>query len=137
MTSKPMTQKTTPAALGFSPGMLGALLAFLAVGFGAFGAHALSDLVTEARLGTFETGVRYQMYHALGLLILAALPPRTHRAAPFLFAGSIIFSGSLYLLVLTDLGFFGAIAPIGGVLQLTGWALLFFALRKRKVGRGE
>jgi uncharacterized membrane protein YgdD (TMEM256/DUF423 family) len=128
-----MTTKTSTSEfrMTFNPAQAGALLAFLAVAFGAFGAHALSDMVTPARLATFETGVRYQMYHALGLLFLGALPARTRYAGWFLLTGSVIFSGSLYLLVLTDAGFFGAIAPIGGVLQLIGWGALFFSLSRQ------
>ncbi|MDQ3396830.1 MAG: DUF423 domain-containing protein [Deinococcota bacterium] len=104
----------------------GAVLGLVAVALGAFGAHLLEGLVAPGRLGTFETAVRYQMYHALALLLLGALPPRTHRAAPFFLYGSIIFSGSLYLLVLTGTGWLGAITPLGGLLQLAGWAVLFF-----------
>ena len=110
------------------PARLGALLAFLGVALGAFGAHALREIVTPERLGTFETAVRYQMFHALGLLALGALPPRTHRAMWPLFLGSVLFSGSLYLLVATGATWLGAVAPVGGVLQLVGWAVLFFSL---------
>lgn len=102
---------------------IGAILAGLAVAFGAFGAHALQDLVPAERLATFETGVRYQMYHALGLLLAAALGA-SRRAAPLLLAGSAVFSGSLYLLVLTGWGWWGAVAPVGGTLQIVGWLLL-------------
>lgn len=105
----------------------GALLGLLGVALGAFGAHVLTDIVTPQRLATFETAVRYQMYHALALLVLAALPKETHRAALFFIVGTLIFSGSLYLLVLTDTGWFGAITPIGGVLQLVGWGVLVFS----------
>lgn len=114
--------------MNVQPARLGALLAFLGVALGAFGAHALRDIVTPERLGTFETAVRYQMFHALGLLALQALPPRTHRATWPLFLGNVLFSGSLYLLVATNLAWLGAVAPIGGALQLVGWALLFFSL---------
>lgn len=112
-----------------NPAQLGAILAFFAVAFGAFGTHSLRDFIEPARLATFETGVRYQMYHALGLLALGALPSRLHRAAIFLFSGSIIFSGSLYLLALSGWSLLGAVAPIGGALQLLGWAVLFFSFR--------
>ncbi len=112
------------------PARLGAILAFLGVAFGAFGAHWLSDFVAAERLQTFETAVRYQMYHALGLIAIAALPARTQRAVLPLFLGSVIFSGSLYLLVFTGIGLFGATAPLGGILQLIGWALLAFSLPK-------
>ena len=107
---------------------LGAILGFFAVALGAFGAHALEGIVTPERLKTFETAVRYQMYHALALLVMTVLPERSQWAANLLFLGTLIFSGSLYLLVATNLTWFGAVAPIGGVLLLTGWAMLFFSL---------
>lgn len=113
------------------PARLGAILAFVGVGLGAFGAHSLEGLLTPDRLETFETGVRYQMYHALGLLAIGALSVQAHRAALFIFTGSLIFSGSLYLLVLSGISWLGAVTPIGGVLQLIGWALLFVSLGKR------
>jgi uncharacterized membrane protein YgdD (TMEM256/DUF423 family) len=105
-------------------GAAGAVLAGLAVGLGAFGAHGLSDVLAPARLATFETAVRYQMFHALGLLAVAALGGRALTAAPWLLAGSLVFSGSLYLLVFTDTGWWGAAAPVGGLLQIAGWLLL-------------
>ena len=114
------------------PAQLGAVLAFIGVALGAFGAHSLGDVLTPDRLATFETGVRYQMYHALGLLAIGALPVRAHRAALFIFVGSLIFSGSLYILVLSGVSWLGAITPIGGVLQLIGWALLFVSLSKKE-----
>ncbi len=109
---------------------LGALLAFLGVALGAFGTHSLTGVLAPERLGTFQTGIRYQMYHALSLLAIGALPLRTYRPALLLFVGSVIFSGSLYVLALSGVTWLGAVAPIGGVLQLAGWAWLFFALRK-------
>ena len=114
-----------------NPAQLGALLAFLGVALGAFGAHALNGVLTPERLETYQTAVRYQMFHALGLLALGALPPRAQRAAPWLFIGSLIFSGSLYALVWSGVNLLGVVAPIGGVLQLTGWAILFFSLNKK------
>jgi uncharacterized membrane protein YgdD (TMEM256/DUF423 family) len=116
--------------LTFHPGKVGAVLALLAVAFGAFGAHALKEIITPERLQTFETGVRYQMYHALALLVMSVLPLKNYRAAWLLLIGTIIFSGSLYLLVLTGIGIFGAITPIGGVLQIIGWALLIFSFKR-------
>jgi uncharacterized membrane protein YgdD (TMEM256/DUF423 family) len=116
--------------LTIHPGKVGAVLALLAVAFGAFGAHALREIVTPERLQTFETGVRYQMYHALTLLIMPALPLKNYRAAWFLLVGTLIFSGSLYILVLSGVGVFGAITPIGGVLQIVGWALLVFSFKR-------
>lgn len=120
-----------------NPARLGAALAFFGVALGAFGTHALTDMVTPERLETFGTGVRYQIYHALGLLVLGALPAKAHRAAPFLFWGTLAFSGSLYLLVLTDTPILGAVAPVGGALLLTGWAVLFFLLASEPKKEGE
>ena len=114
------------------PAQLGALLAFLAVALGAFGTHILKDTLTTERLATFETAVRYQMYHALALIAIAALPKVTHQAAFVLFFGVLVFSGSLYLLVATNTPWLGAIAPIGGGLLLAGWAHLFWRLTKIK-----
>jgi uncharacterized membrane protein YgdD (TMEM256/DUF423 family) len=118
------------ARLTIHPGKVGAILALLAVAFGAFGAHALKEIVTPERLQTFETGVRYQMYHALALLMMSVLPLKNYRAAWFLLIGTIIFSGSLYILILSDIGIFGAITPIGGVLQIIGWVLLIFSFKR-------
>lgn len=107
----------------------GAVLGAIGVAAGAFGAHALASRVTQERLVTFETGVRYQMYHALALILvgwLAAQWPTwqfTASGIAFLI-GSAVFSGSLYLLVLTDTPWLGAITPIGGVAFITGWILL-------------
>jgi uncharacterized membrane protein YgdD (TMEM256/DUF423 family) len=116
--------------LTLHPGKVGAVLALLAVAFGAFGAHALREVVTPERLQTFETGVRYQMYHALALLVMSVLPLKNDRSAWLILIGTIIFSGSLYILVLSDIGIFGAITPIGGVLQLVGWVLLVFSFKR-------
>ena len=116
------------------PAKLGALLAFTGVALGAFGAHALRDLVAPERLATFDTAVRYQMFHALALLALQALPPRAHRATWPLFLGSLLFSGSLYLLVATGATWLGAVAPLGGALQLAGWAVLLFSLPATALG---
>lgn len=123
---------TTSRSNRINPARLGALLAFLGVALGAFGAHALGDTLTPARLETYETAVRYQMFHALGLLALGALPERAQRAAPWLFIGSLVFSGSLYVLVFSGASLLGAVAPIGGVLQLIGWAVLFFNLGRTR-----
>ena len=127
---RPAETITTPTRTGFrvNPARLGALLAFFGVAFGAFGAHSLEGTLSPDRLATFETAVRYQLFHGLGLLALGALPQRAQRAAPWLFVGSLVFSGSLYVLVLTDTPVLGVVAPVGGVLQLVGWAVLFFSL---------
>lgn len=123
----------TPARqpLRFNAAQLGALLAFLGVALGAFGAHALGDTLSPERLETYQTAVRYQMFHALALLALGSLPQHTQRAAPWLFFGSLVFSGSLYALVFSGVSILGAVAPVGGVLQLVGWAILFFSLGRK------
>jgi uncharacterized membrane protein YgdD (TMEM256/DUF423 family) len=108
--------------------LVGAVLGFLGVAAGAFGAHALREAVTADRLAVFETAVRYQMYHALALLAVGAIG--ADRAGWAFLAGTTIFSGTLYLLVLTDRRWLGAITPIGGVLLLAGWVLLVLASRR-------
>jgi uncharacterized membrane protein YgdD (TMEM256/DUF423 family) len=105
----------------------GALLAAAAVALGAFGAHGLRDLVTADRLATFETAVRYLMYHSLGLLLAGTLRIASPWPARTLLAGSLIFSGNLLLLVFTGAGWWGAVAPVGGFLQVCGWLLLALA----------
>lgn len=114
--------------------LLSSVLMFIGVGAGAFGAHALADLLTQSgREGTYETAVRYQMYHALALLAVAWLTTQipsnlVNWAGWLFFVGVLIFSGSLYLLVFTGRGWFGAITPIGGVAFLAGWVCLFVAV---------
>lgn len=106
---------------------LGSLLVFLAIALGAFGAHALKDILSAKYLTIFETGVRYQMYNGLGLLAVSNLAQKLDRAKLLIFIGSLIFSGSLYLLAFTGIDLFGVITPIGGLVQLTAWALVFFS----------
>lgn len=110
----------------------GAIFAFLAVAAGAFGAHALRARLAPDLLDVFETGARYQMYHALALLVVAWLgsqmPGALVTAAGWSFiVGIVVFSGSLYILALADLRWMGAITPIGGVAFLAGWACLALA----------
>src|SRR5579862_9550315 len=111
----------------------GATLAFFAVALGAFGAHALRERLTSDSMAIYQTGVQYQMTHALALLALAALSERLKRALAvgwlFVF-GVLFFSGSLYLLAITGQRWFGAITPLGGICFLAGWALLVFDLAK-------
>ncbi|GAA1714544.1 DUF423 domain-containing protein [Propioniferax innocua] len=107
---------------------LGALWAALAVAIGAFGAHGLPEGLSPERVATFETGARYHMYAALALIGLGVAGVR-RRAGLLIVAGSAIFSFTLYLLVLTDTGWLGAITPIGGVLMIVGLALSAFDLR--------
>ena len=107
----------------------GAMSAFIAVGAGAFGAHALRARLGADMLAVFEVGVRYQMFHALGLLAcawaLTRWPGGLTLASGWLFiAGTIVFSGSLYVLALTGQRWLGAITPFGGLFFLTGWLCL-------------
>ena len=115
----------------------GSNLIGLGVVFGAFGAHALKASLSPKMLETFETGVRYQMYHGLGLLALAwAISQWPKRrlvpAAWLLVAGTVVFSGSLYLLVLTGARWLGAITPFGGVMLIAGWSLVVWRLVRPK-----
>jgi uncharacterized membrane protein YgdD (TMEM256/DUF423 family) len=102
--------------------VVGAFLGFCGVAAGAFGAHLLKAVVSPNRLETFEIAVRYQMYHALALLLAGLLGARA--AAWCFLAGTVIFSGSLYLLVLTEQRWLGAVTPVGGLVLLAGWAVL-------------
>ncbi len=115
----------------------GALSALLAVAAGAFGAHALKQRLPPDLLAVFEVGVRYQMYHAVALLFLGLLGDRAPlspvaMASGWLFlSGTLLFSGSLYVLALFGARWLGAITPLGGLCFLAGWALLVvFALRR-------
>jgi uncharacterized membrane protein YgdD (TMEM256/DUF423 family) len=111
---------------------LGALSGFLAVAAGAFGAHALRDRLTTSMLDVFQTGVTYQMYHALALVGVGILLARFSTdgsawltAAGWLFVGgSVLFSGSLYALALSGTTWLGAITPLGGIAFLVGWLAL-------------
>lgn len=109
--------------------LLGSALAGLAVAAGAFGAHGLRERLAPDMLAVFETGARYQMYHALGLLGAAwaagRWPGTATTAAGWCFvAGIVVFSGSLYVLSLSGVRWLGAITPLGGLAFLAGWALL-------------
>ncbi len=113
--------------------LIGSLLAMVAVIFGAFGAHALRGRLSPEDLITFETGVRYQMYHALALLAVAwaasRWPSGATTAAGWLFVlGIVVFSGSLYVLVLTGQRWLGAVTPLGGLAMIGGWASLAWAI---------
>lgn len=112
--------------------MLGCVFGFVAVGAGAFGAHALRARLTPDLLAVWETAARYQMYHALALLgvaLAASRWPQGGWGAPgWLFtAGIVIFSGSLYVLALSGVRWLGAVTPLGGLAFLAGWALLALA----------
>ena len=111
----------------------GAVAAFIAVALGAFGAHSLKTKLSADMLNIFEIGVRYQMYHALGLIAVAwattRWPEANLNAAGWAFiVGIVVFSGSLYLLSATDIRWLGAITPIGGLAFLIGWAILICSI---------
>ena len=107
----------------------GAIAAFVAVALGAFGAHSLRTKLTPDMLDIFEVGVRYQMYHAFGLIAVAWATTRWPEAN-LNAAGWCFISGSLYLLSLTDTRWLGAITPIGGLAFLAGWAILVWSINR-------
>lgn len=117
---------------------LGALAGLLAVMAGAFGAHGLRGVVSERGLAVFETAVSYQMYHALILAGAAMMPALglSRRllvaACGFWLAGIVLFSGSLYLLVLSGTHWLGPVTPVGGVCFMIGWVLLIVAALKKE-----
>jgi len=117
--------------------LLGAACAFLAVAFGAFGAHSLKAILTPDMLVVFETGVRYQMYHALALLAVGwaahQYPKVSFHVAGWLFAaGILLFSGSLYVLALSGVRWLGAVTPLGGLCFLAGWAVFAWQARRQQ-----
>lgn len=104
---------------------LAAVLCFLAVALGAFGAHALKTILAgHAMTDVWKTAVLYHFLHALALLVLALFPVMSRTAAGLFVVGIVIFSGSLYLLALTNVRWLGAITPIGGLCFLAGWLWL-------------
>ncbi|MFX0555826.1 DUF423 domain-containing protein [Maribacter sp. CXY002] len=115
--------------------VIGTIYGLLAVVFGAFGAHILKKTFTSDQLTSFETGVKYQMYHAMVLLMLSfnlnlSTPLQKYMIFAFI-VGTVLFSFSIYGLCLTSLKgkkwkFLGPITPLGGLLLVTGWALLFY-----------
>ncbi|WP_338752086.1 DUF423 domain-containing protein [Bacillus sp. FJAT-52991] len=116
--------------------IIGAINAFLSVALGAFGAHGLEGKVEPKYLEIWKTGVQYQMFHALGLILVGILMGQIP-ASSFLnwsgwlmLIGIILFSGSLYVLTVTQIGILGAITPFGGVAFLAGWVLLVLAVMK-------
>jgi uncharacterized membrane protein YgdD (TMEM256/DUF423 family) len=110
---------------------LGALNAAIAVGAGAFAAHGLRERLDARALEVFETGARYQMYHAFAILVaglVASTGASRARTCGWLFqAGIVLFSGSLYALALTGVKGLGAVTPLGGVAFITGWLWLAWA----------
>jgi uncharacterized membrane protein YgdD (TMEM256/DUF423 family) len=117
----------------------GALSAAIAVGTGAFAAHGLKARLAPEALAVFETGARYQMYAALGLLAASWAAARWIGAASswggwLLLAGTVLFSGSLYALALTGVRWLGAVTPLGGVAFIAGWLLLAAAALRAPSG---
>jgi uncharacterized membrane protein YgdD (TMEM256/DUF423 family) len=117
--------------------LTGIVVALLTVIIGAFGAHGLSDVLeSNARTETFELAVRYQFYHAFALVFAGLIARsdshvRSLRMAPLFFlAGIIFFSGSLYILSLTNTSWLGAVTPFGGLFFIAGWAVLLFGARQ-------
>ena len=121
---------------------IGAILGGLAVALGAFGAHGLKKIVSPETVATYQTGVQYQMYHALALLIIGVLSERymssfVNYAGLFFLAGIVCFSGSLYLIVSMQAmnkvipGAIGIISPIGGLFFIIGWILLLAGIIKK------
>ncbi|OCS83366.1 DUF423 domain-containing protein [Caryophanon tenue] len=114
----------------------GAAHGFLAVALGAFGAHALEDVLDEYSTGIWETAIQYQMFHASGLILIGILmsvlgaSKQLTWASRFMHAGIYFFSGSLIVLALSGIGVLGAITPIGGVLFLAAWTLVIIAAVK-------
>lgn len=118
--------------------ILAAANGFIAVSLGAFGAHGLEELLAADLLSTFQTGVEYHMYHSLALLGTAVLAiqfpaeKRLRLSGMLFLLGIVFFSGSLYVLALSGVGWLGAITPIGGVFFLAAWASLLHCALKLK-----
>lgn len=115
--------------------MMGSLAGMLAVMLGAFGAHGLEKILEPRMLQRFHTGVEYQFYHALALVLISILNIQINnsyiRFSGYAFLlGIVLFSGSLYAYVLTGLKAFVVLTPVGGASFIAGWALLFFAATK-------
>lgn len=114
--------------------IMGALNALIAVALGAFGAHGLEGKLSEKYLDIWNKATTYQMYHALGLVMIGILMGTTklnlNTAGWLMTAGIIFFSGSLYVLAVTQIKVLGAITPIGGVLFIASWALMILAAWK-------
>ncbi|MTD30894.1 DUF423 domain-containing protein [Planomicrobium sp. YIM 101495] len=118
--------------------IVGAISSMLSVAFGAFGAHLLEGRIEDKYLDTWQTAVQYQMFHSVGLIVIAILMsssllgPLTQLswAGYLMIAGIVIFSGSLYVLSLTGIGVLGAITPIGGVAFIAAWIMVVVAAMK-------
>jgi uncharacterized membrane protein YgdD (TMEM256/DUF423 family) len=122
--------------------LLGTLSALTGVAFGAFGAHGLKTIISPEMLVVYQTGVTYQMWHALGLILIALLQQQSPTAklltsaAYLMFAGIVLFSGSLYALAILDIKALGMITPFGGVCFLIAWLLIaVYAVKKKTHSR--
>ncbi|WP_340676871.1 DUF423 domain-containing protein [Paraglaciecola sp.] len=109
--------------------------AMLAVILGAFAAHGLKSRLSESLLAVFQTGVHYQFFHSLGIILLVLLYRQQAQvsllySAGFMLAGIVLFSGSLYALALTEIKWFGPVTPLGGLCFILGWAMLIVAAIK-------
>lgn len=121
--------------------IIGAVFGFLAVALGAFGAHALEDLLVKNNYeDVWETGVHYQMFHAVAIMVIGVLMSKNiignvkslRVAGTAMLIGTILFSGSLYVMALTKITVLGAITPIGGVAFLIGWVALVMSAKHIK-----
>ena len=121
--------KRTPLAAGAAAGLVAVLM-------GTFGAHVLDPDLPAAARQVFETGVRYHMYHALAIMVVACLDSRRVPgiAVGLFLAGIVFFSGSLYLLAVTGARWLGMIAPIGGTAFMAGWVVLIWTAVRRRRG---
>ncbi len=123
--------------MGKTFAVVGALSAFVSVAAGAVAAHSLRQRLAPEMLGVFETAARYQMYHALGLIAVAwaaerGSGPYTRWAGWCFASGTLLFSGSLYTLALSGVGWLGAITPLGGLAFLFGWLALAWSLARSR-----
>jgi uncharacterized membrane protein YgdD (TMEM256/DUF423 family) len=121
---------------------LGAICAFMGVGMGAFGAHALKKILSPEMMAVYQTAVTYQMWHAIGLIAIAQLRAQAPDsgvltcAGALMFFGIVLFSGSLYGLALFNLNWLGMVTPVGGVFFLAAWLLIaIFTIKKQSSGR--
>jgi len=119
-------------------GLLGPLSAMLAVGFGAFGTHGLRGQLDEHMLGVYQTAVQYHFYHALGLTLIALalqqqpLNRLLQWSGSLMLTGTLLFSGSLYLLALTGSRWLGMVTPFGGLLFIASWLLFGLGLFRQQ-----
>lgn len=121
--------------------IIGSIFMAFAVAFGAFGAHIVQDILTPERFEVYKTGVEYHFYHAIGLLLIGVASFHIEKSAWLIWSsrlmiiGILIFSGSLYILTLTNTGWLGAITPLGGVAFILGWS--FFAVSASKESKNQ